>query len=210
MKMKRIIKITESQLRETEGEAFKYLDTTDDTKPFNGQSVISAQGKLDGENNAEPIFTDRIGKQRTPQSWARYRAYGNLNMYPHKTKSNFINDNLDEGVSINSSIDNDKETNTAQRNGVDQFTQDVVDKSTNVETLSNDDPMDNLAAIPQSVTRCSDILINSMNQYQLTPKQIAMVIDKIQEAFPQVGNNSEFVKSMLRQQIDPNSIHDTD
>lgn len=206
MKMKRIIKITESQLRETEGEAFKYLDTTDDTKPFNGQSVISAQGKLDGENNAEPIPTDRIGNQMTPQSWARYRAYGNLNMYPHKTKSNFINDNLDEGVSI----DNDKEINTLQRSGVDPFTQDVVDKSTNVETLSNDDPLDNLAAIPQSVTRFTDILINSIQQYNLTPKQIAMVIDKIQETFPQIGENPGYVINMLNQQNKPDAINTFD
>lgn len=208
--MNRIIKVTEAQLREAEGDAFKYLDANDDSNPFNGQSTITAQGKLDGEENAEPIITDRIGKQRTPQSWARYRAYGNLNMYPHKTKSNFINDNLDEGVTIDSSIDNDKADNTYKRSGVDPFTQNVVDKSTNVETLSNDDPMDNLAAIPQSVTRFSDLLIDSMNQYNLTPKQIAIVLDKIQEAFPQVGNNSEFVKSMLKQQIDPNSIHDID
>lgn len=206
MKMKRIIKITESQLRETEGEAFKYLDTTDDTTPYNGQSTITAQGKLNGEENGEPIITDRIGKQRTPQSWARYRAYGNINMYPHKDKSNFINDNLDEGVAI----DDDKAENTAERDGVDPFTQDVVNKLTNVEELSDDDPMDDLAAIPQSVTRFSDLLIDSINQYNLTPKQIAMVFDKIQEAFPQIGNNSEFVKSMLKQQIDPNSIHDID
>lgn len=206
MKMKRVIKITESQLRETEGEAFKYLDTTDDNKPYNGQSTITAQGKLNGEENGEPIITDRIGKQRTPQSWARYRAYGNINMYTHKDNSNFINDNLDEGVSI----DDDKAENTAERSGVDRFTQDVVDKSTNVEKLSNDDPMDDLAVIPQSVTRFSDLLIHNMNQYNLTPKQIAMVLDKIQEAFPQVGNNSEFIKSLLKQQIDPNSIHDID
>lgn len=206
MKMKRIIKVTESQLKETEGDAFKYLDASDDTIPFNGQSTITAQGKLNGEENSEPIFTDRIGKQRTPQSWARYRAYGNLNMYPHKGKHNFINDNLSEGVSI----DGDKYDNAVERDGVDPFTQNVVDSSTNVETMSNGDPMDDMAAIPQSVTRYSDLLINSMNQYRLSPKQIAMVLDKIQEAFPQVGNNSEFVKNMLRQQIDPNSIHDND
>ena len=81
--MRRIIKITESQLREAEGNAFKYIDANDDAKPFNGQSTITAQGKIDGETNAEPIFTDRIGKQRTPQGWARYRMYGNINKPPH-------------------------------------------------------------------------------------------------------------------------------
>ena len=58
--MKRIIKITETQLREAEGDAFKYLDTTDDTTPYNGQSTISAQGKLNGEDNCYPITTDLI------------------------------------------------------------------------------------------------------------------------------------------------------
>lgn len=206
MKMKRIIKITKTQLREAEGDAFKYLDITDDTTPYNGQSTISAQGKLNGEENGEPITTDRIGKQRTPQSWARYRAYGNLNMYPHKKSRNFINDNLSEGVSI----DNDKAKNYLERNGVDPFTQNVVNKSTNVETLTNGDPMDNLAAIPQSIDRLSNMLIDAVNQYKLTPKQIAMVLDKIQESFPQIGQNSEFVKSLLKQQIDPNSIKDID
>ena len=81
--MRKIIKITESQLREAEGNAFKYIDANDDAKPFNGQSTITAQGKIDGETNAEPIFTDRIGKQRTPQGWARYRMYGNINKPPH-------------------------------------------------------------------------------------------------------------------------------
>ena len=80
--MRRIIKITESQLREAEGNAFKYIDANDDAKPFNGQSTITAQGKIDGETNAEPIFTDRIGKQRTPQGWARYSMYGNINKPP--------------------------------------------------------------------------------------------------------------------------------
>ena len=77
--MKRIIKITENQLLEADGDAFHYLDANDGAKPFNGQSTITAQGKLNGEENSEPIFTDRIGKQRTAQSWARYRMYGNIN-----------------------------------------------------------------------------------------------------------------------------------
>ena len=40
--MRRIIKITESQLREAEGNAFKYIDANDDAKPFNGQATITA------------------------------------------------------------------------------------------------------------------------------------------------------------------------
>ena len=169
MKMKRIIKITESQLRETEGEAFKYLDTTDDTTPYNGQSTITAQGKLNGEENGEPIITDRIGKQRTPQSWARYRAYGNINMYPHKNKSNFINDNLDEGISVGDDKDND---------GVPDHYENVGDMG-GLDILSDGDDSNNLTVIPKSVDVKLELLNKAMEN--LSPKQKAMVINNFLE-----------------------------
>lgn len=169
MKMKRIIKITESQLRETEGEAFKYLDTTDDTTPYNGQSTITAQGKLNGEENGEPIITDRIGKQRTPQSWARYRAYGNINMYPHKDKSNFINDNLDEGISVGNDKDND---------GVPDHYENVGDMG-GLDILSDGDDSNNLTVIPKSVDVKLELLNKAMEN--LSPKQKAMVINNFLE-----------------------------
>lgn len=169
MKMKRIIKITESQLRETEGEAFKYLDTTDDTTPYNGQSTITAQGKLNGEENGEPIITDRIGKQRTPQSWARYRAYGNINMYPHKDKSNFINDNLDEGISVGDDKDND---------GVPDHYENVGDMG-GLDILSDGDDSNNLTVIPKSVDVKLELLNKAMEN--LSPKQKAMVINNFLE-----------------------------
>lgn len=151
--MKRIIKVTESQLRETEGEAFKYLDSTDDTKPYNGQSTISAQGKLNGEENGEPIFTDRIGKERTPQSWARYRSYGNV-----KTMSESFNDK-----------DNDN---------VPDFYENIGDMG-GLDTLSDGDEDNNLTMIPKSVDNKLDILNASMQN--LSPKQKAMVINNILE-----------------------------
>lgn len=167
--MKRIIKITESQLKETEGEAFKYLDTTDDTTPYNGQSTITAQGKLNGEENSEPIITDRIGKQRTPQSWARYRAYGNINMYPHKDKSNFINDNLDEGISVGDDKDND---------GVPDHYENVGDMG-GLDILSDGDDSNNLTVIPKSVDVKLELLNKAMEN--LSPKQKAMVINNFLE-----------------------------
>ena len=77
-----------------------------------------------------------------------------------------------------------------------------------VETMSNGNPMDNLCVIPAGVDRLTDMLIDSINQHQLNPKQIATVLDKLQEAFPQISQNSEFIKGLLRQQIDPNSVKD--
>lgn len=199
--MRRIIKITESQLREAEGNAFKYIDANDDAKPFNGQSTITAQGKIDGETNAEPIFTDRIGKQR----WARYRMYGNINMPPHAEPTYIFDRGLEEGVAIDTDLQGD-----ANKDGIDDMYQNVASmgQGEGVETMSNGNPMDNLCVIPAGVDRLTDMLIDSINQHQLNPKQIATVLDKVQEAFPQISQNSEFIKGLLRQQIDPNSVKD--
>lgn len=201
--MRRIIKITESQLREAEGNAFKYIDANDDAKPFNGQSTITAQGKIDGETNAEPIFTDRIGKQRT--GWARYRMYGNINKPPHAEPTYIFDRGLEEGVAIDTDLQGD-----ANKDGIDDMYQNVASmgQGEGVETMSNGNPMDNLCVIPAGVDRLTDMLIDSINQHQLNPKQIATVLDKVQEAFPQISQNSEFIKSLLRQQIDPNSVKD--
>lgn len=203
--MRRIIKITESQLREAEGNAFKYIDANDDAKPFNGQSTITAQGKIDGETNAEPIFTDRIGRQRTPQGWARYRMYGNINKPPHAEPTYIFDRGLEEGVAIDTDLQGD-----ANKDGIDDMYQNVASmgQGEGVETMSNGNPMDNLCVIPAGVDRLTDMLIDSINQHQLNPKQIATVLDKLQEAFPQISQNSEFIKSLLRQQIDPNSVKD--
>ena len=194
--MKRIIKITESQLRETEGEAFKYLDTTDDTTPYNGQSTITAQGKLNGEENGEPIITDRIGKQRTPQSWARYRAYGNINMYPHKDKSNFINDNLDEDVSVGDDKDN---------NGVPDHYENVGDMG-GLDTLSDGDDSNNLTVIPKSVDVKLELLNKAMEN--LNPKQKAMVINNFleQNDISQIPNawKKELMYKVLSNNDNPN------
>lgn len=195
--MKRIIKITESQLRETEGEAFKYIDTSDDTKPYNGQSTITSNGKLDGEDNAEPIFTDRIAKQRTPQAWARYRMYGNINKPPHAEPNIFT-----EGVAVSDG--------NIKNNGINDFNEKVamMGQGNGIETMSDGNSNNNLCVIPNGIDRATDRLINLIGQYNLNPKQIATILDKIQEAFPQIAQNGEAIKSVLRQQIDPNGIKD--
>ena len=169
MKMKRrIFKVTESQLRETEGEAFKYLDTSDDTNPYNGQSTITAQGKLDGETNAEPIFTDRIGKQRTPQSWARYRMYGNINRAPYSESDFFDDEDLFEGVNIGDK-DNDN---------VPDYFEEVGDMG-GLDTLSDGDDSNNLTTIPKGVDNKLDLLDNAMGR--LNDRQRAMVINNMLE-----------------------------
>lgn len=207
--MKKIIKITEAQLREADFEAFNYLDMEDDTKPFDGQCVISAQGKLDGEEYGEPIFTDRIGKERTPQAWARYRMYGNINQAPHARANNIdlsllddleaindLDDELDEGVAINNNV-----------LGIDDYNEKVA-KTAGLDDLADKNENNNLCTIPKGVDRYTDILIDEIKKEKLNHKQIAKVLYKFIISFPQLGENGESIKSVLRQAIDLNSIKD--
>lgn len=154
--MKRIIKITESQLRETEGKAFEYLDTTDATTPDNGQSSITPQGKEDGETDGEPLMTDRVGKQRSPQIRTRQGSYMNGNT------------RVEEGVSLTDS-DND---------GVDDYYENVGDMG-GLDTLSDENTDNNLTVIPKGVENKLNMLLQSLQN--LSPKQKAMVINVFME-----------------------------
>lgn len=196
--MKRIIKITENQLLEADGDAFHYLDANDGAKPFNGQSTITAQGKLNGEENSEPIFTDRIGKQRTAQSWARYRMYGNINK-PASTEPRGIY----EGVALKTSLQGD-----ANKDGIDDIFTDVASmgQGNGVEALTDGDELNNLTVIPKEVERRIKLLVDSIRENNLNPKKIAMVVNKLEKELPDLGNNTTFIKRLLQQQIDPNDI----
>ena len=131
--------------------------------------------------------------------------YGNINKPPHAEPTYIFDRGLEEGVAIDTDLQGD-----ANKDGIDDMYQNVASmgQGEGVETLSNGNPMDNLCVIPAGVDRLTDMLIDSINQHQLNPKQIATVLDKVQEAFPQISQNSEFIKGLLRQQIDPNSVKD--
>lgn len=203
MKMRRIIKITESQLLEAEGDAFHYLDTSDDAKPFNGQSTITAQGKLNGEENSEPIFTDRIGKQRTAQSWARYRMYGNINKPASTEPRGIYEDLFKEGVAVKTDLQGD-----ANQDGIDDIFTNVANmgQGNGVEALTDGDQLNNLTVIPKDVERKINLLLNSIRQNNLNPKKIAMVVNKLEQSLPELRNTSTFIKRLLQQEIDPNDI----
>jgi hypothetical protein len=214
--MKKIIKITEAQLREADFEAFSYLDMNDDTKPFDGQCVISAQGKLDGEENGEPIFTDRIGKERTPQAWARYRMYGNINQAPHARTNNLdfsLLDDLSDGLEPIDDLDNELDEGVAFDTnftdlGVKKISKDIASLGKDIDALSNNNINDNLCVVPKGIDQEVNIMIKKMKGYNLTPKQIAIIFDKFLESFPQIAQNANFVKDTLRQEIDPNTHKD--
>lgn len=155
--MSKNIKVTEKQYKRIQEEMdndFIYF-TNNDTKPYDGQVNISANGKIDGETNANPTSADKVQHSLTPQGYGRYRSYGNIS--PRSMR---------EGVDLDNSNDfydvkgfNNKELNT----------------------LTNDNNKDNLVKIPQSIEAKLDILLDSIKQSNLTPKQQAIVLNKMIE-----------------------------
>ena len=78
--MPKNIKITEKQYKRIQEEIdndFIYF-TDNNTKPYDGQVNISANGKIDGETYANPTTTDKVQQSLTPQGYGRYRSYGNI------------------------------------------------------------------------------------------------------------------------------------
>lgn len=69
---KRIVKLTEEQLREAYGDSFEYL-SDNDVKPYAGQSEITVQGMVDDEDMGEPITSDEISDKLVPQWRGSYR-----------------------------------------------------------------------------------------------------------------------------------------
>lgn len=145
--MRRNIKITEEQyrmLQESSEDMFPYV-TDSDAKPFNGYGDISADGKEEGEKNAEEkTTTDKIGRIRTPEYWHRFHAYGNV--YPRYMR---------EGVEINTADDfgemdapdNDKleNPNIVQiPNTVKQREQMLIDSTTNLTDMQKAVVLNNL------------------------------------------------------------------
>lgn len=127
--MPKNIKITEKQYKRIQEEIdndFIYF-TDNNTKPYDGQVNISANGKIDGETYANPTTTDKVQQSLTPQGYGRYRSYGNIS--PRTMR---------EGVEL------------------DQFN-DFYDMkgfyNAELNTLTNGDSKDNLVKIPQSIEK---------------------------------------------------------
>ena len=75
-----------------------------------------------------------------------------------------------------------------------------------VEALTDGDELNNLTVIPKEVERRIKLLVDSIRENNLSPKKIAMVVNKLEKELPDLGNNTTFIKRLLQQQIDPNDI----
>lgn len=130
MKKKIIIKITSRQLNEAQDDAFKYL-TNSDTTPNNGQTEVSVNGKINGEEDGYPLTTDRFASMNTTQGYNRYGGIGN---------------NLCRKVSENNDKNND---------GIDDFYNDKT-----LDILSNGNEQDNMEAISHTVDEKVNALLS--------------------------------------------------
>lgn len=156
--MDKNIKITERQykmLQEVSDKDFSYFKN-DDTKPYDGQMNVTANGKIDPETNANPTTGDKVQRSMTPQGYARYRSYGNI--YPRT---------MQEGVSPSNDKNND---------GIDDFY-----NYDELDILSNNDEEDNLIKIPKGIDVKTQMLIDAINSSNLNPKQQAIVLNKLIE-----------------------------
>lgn len=171
--MPKNIKITEKQYQRIQEEIdndFIYF-TNNDTKPYDGQVNISANGKIDGETNAKPTSGDKVQQSLTPQGYGRYRCYGNIS--PRTMR---------EGVAVDQSND---------------FYDMKGFNNTELNMLTNDNDKDNLIKIPQSIERKLDILLDSIKQSNLTPKQQAIILNKILEELDYDNIPNQWKKELI-------------
>lgn len=156
--MKHIIKLTEEQIRETIDNTFNYLNGGD-TPNYCGQTEISATGKLDQDKFGKPTTTDKISRSLSPQTYNRY----GLGTQMYRRFQNTYEDS-------SANIDDD--------NGVDDFY-----KNDELDTLGNGVDNDNLTKIPQGVDYKLNALLGEIHSGNLSPKQQAIVLNKIIEDF---------------------------
>lgn len=169
--MAKTVKLTQKQIKESES-IFSFLYNTD-TTTCDGNSKISVTGKLNGKTNGKPYTTDKFASMNCPQAYNRYGSYGYRYGRGNELKEDTNNDE-----------DND---------GVDDFY-----KNKEIDILSNGDKTDNLIKIPQGIDNKVNILINACRE--LTPKQKAIVLNKILENFD-VSSLSYNIKKLLLKKL---------
>lgn len=130
--MDKIIRVTEHQLRETEGVAFKYLDSSNDTPSSNGSSEIGVTGKTDDNEYGKPVDSDKIAHTLTVQGYDRYRMYG-------------------------SNIPNVIREQDDNADGVDDFY-----NHAELDTLSDGDKSNNLIKVPEGTQNKLNTLIDNI------------------------------------------------
>lgn len=173
--MAKIIKVTLQQLRESESDAFEYLDPNNDVHNFNGNSEIGVTGKIKPNAYGEPITGDKIGRTMTSQGYNRYRAYG-------------------DRVRAGSIRENDE-----NNDGVDDFY-----NHDELDILSDGNEKNNLIKVPESAEYRLNNLLNVIEK--LTPKQQAMVLNKLVETLDISNIPYSWAKELMHKIMSRNNV----
>ena len=123
-----------------------------DVKNYNGNSEVSVPGKLNTGEDGIPRTTDEIGNMVTAQGY---------NRWPRRRISE--SDQPDNG--------------DMNRDGVDDFYDDKQ-----MDTLSNNNPNDNLTVVPNSIEVKVEALMNVIKSANLNALQTAAVLNEIIES----------------------------
>lgn len=167
----RIVKLTEKQIKEMNDQSFTYIDPeSNGVKSM--QSLVSAGGKLDDKEFAHPLTTDKAASSVSQQGYNRFNSF---NGYVRRIREAEHQPDEDD--------DND---------GVDDF---YADKR--LDTLGNDTSNDDLTTIPQSVLNKIDLLQQAVNNASLSPKQQAIVLNKVIESLNITDIPYNWVKELL-------------
>lgn len=171
--MSKNIKITEEQykmLQEADENMFPYV-TDNDTKPFDGYGGITADGKINGEENADVrLTTKKFSDNLSKQGWInRFSSYGG-NVYPTTMR------------------EQDERNDFYDVNGF---------ESDELNILTNGDEKDNLIKIPYSIERKLNILLDSIKELNLTPKQQGIILNKVIETLDYDAIPNQWKKELI-------------
>lgn len=152
---KRLIKITEQQLREME--TFSYL-TNGDVPKNGGQSIVSADGKLDDEEYGNPQTTGNVaGDLGAPNA---YNRHYDMNYAGRRA---FIKE----------------ENQDKDRNGVDDY----FELNNELDLLNDNNPGDDITRVPESILHKMNIFIDEVKRQNLTPRKQAILLSKVISSF---------------------------
>lgn len=196
----RIIKVTESQLRITEGDAYSYIDDEKNDIPHYSQTQISAQGYVDDAEFGGPLTTDQADVM-TPQHWYRgYRGTAATTFAPNMDVLDY-----DRHPYINESdSDNDGYD--------DMYDVDDEDEIGILDTLGDDNEGNDLQKVPFTIQRNLNRLIQCLGNVasKVQIQFLNYLINKLGiKNIPYSWNSMLVRKTKMRNNITDNGLSQT-
>ena len=171
--IKRTIKLTTEQINETVGYIF---DTDNETPQFDWS--ITSTSKILPNEYGEPTTTDKVGKSLAHNRYGWYTSNWRGNTYRD------LYNNLSENTQPTQTTTNTNQMKQAGKaNNAAEKTLAFADRATNgrVDDLSDNDPHDDRQVVQASVEQAADVLVDKLAQAMASPKQQAIILNKIIE-----------------------------